>query len=104
MNTDKAIQLVQRLKTLINSNNVYYQQPESYKMNYPCIRLTRSSPSTDSADNKRYRQMRGYDLVVIDPRPDNPWIDLLQDEFMYIQHMRHYTADNLNHDYFRLYF
>jgi hypothetical protein len=104
MNTDRSQELNQKFRELIGSNNVYFQPPESFKMQYPCIRFKRSNPSSDQADNGIYRHRRGYDVIIIDPRPDSPWVDILLENFRYIQHLRSYTADNLNHDFFKIYY
>ncbi len=90
------------LEEMLGSRNVYYQPPASIKMSYPAIVYNKSSIDTRKANNKTYSKSNGYDVVVIDYRPDNPVIDKLL-ELPYCSFSRHYTSDNLNHDAFKLY-
>ena len=50
----QRLDLQTELEELLGSRNVYFQPPESLRMNYPCIRYTRSSGETTFADNKPY--------------------------------------------------
>ena len=97
------LELQSKLEELLGYKHVYYQPPETIKMEYPAIKYSRSSINTKSADDKIYSKMKRYEIIVIDRKPDNPIIDKLL-ELQYCSFDRHYSADNLNHDVLTLYF
>lgn len=97
------VDLHNELKSLLGSNNVYYQAPESVKMEYPAIRYKRSDVDTKSANDKPYIHKNKYEIIVIDRKPDNPVIDKLL-KLPMCTYDRSYTADNLNHDVLTLYY
>lgn len=88
---------------LLGSRNVYYQPPESVKLNYPCIVYERSGIRTESANNKAYLKHNRYTVTYIDEDPDSEIPDKLL-ELGYCKLDTHFEADNLNHDVFTLYF
>ena len=96
-------ELQAELEKLLNSRNVYYQPPESVKMEYPAIRYTKSDIDIKHANNKLYMHKNKYELTVIDRKPDNPVIDAILSLPM-CTYDRHYTADNLHHDVLILYY
>ena len=97
------IQLQSLLETLLESRNVYFQPPPSVKMKYPCIVYSLSDIDTKFADNNPYSNSRRYQLTAIDPNPDSTIPDKLALLPMCIFD-RSYTADNLNHYVFNIYF
>ena len=50
------IELQDELENLLGSKNVYYQPPESVKMEYPAIVYRRSNINNNFADDLVYRQ------------------------------------------------
>lgn len=100
---DSRLKLQTLLENYLGSKNVYYQPPESLKMEYPCIRYSKSRPDVKHADNVKYLNKDRYELIVIDRRPDNKVIkDLLT--MSYSSFDRHYVSNNLHHDVINLYF
>lgn len=95
--------LHEELKRLLGSNHVYYQAPESVKMEYPAIRYSKSDVDTKHANDRPYIHKKKYEITVIDRKPDNAVIDKILELPMCI-YDRHYTADNLNHDVMTLYY
>jgi hypothetical protein len=91
------------LAAALGSNNVYFQPPPDDKMIYPCIVYERSDVSTRFADNVPYQHDKRYKVTVIDRDPDSLVPDVIS-QFRRCSFNRHYTADNLNHDVFDLYF
>lgn len=89
------------LETLVD--NVYFQPPESLKLSYPCIVYSRSDMDTKFADDIPYAHSKQYQLIVIDKDPDSniPGKVALLPMCTFD---RHYTANNLNHDIFDLYY
>jgi hypothetical protein len=91
------------LISLLGSTNVYFQPPASLQMKYPCIVYKRDSESTKFADDRPYNRMRRYLVTVIDTNPDSV-IHEKVGELPLSSYDRFYTADNLNHDVYRLFF
>lgn len=99
----RRLELQTKLEELLGSRNVYYQPPESLKMEYPCIRYFRSKPDVKHANNIKYINKGCYEIIVIDKRPDNEVINKIL-ELPYSSYDRHYASDNLNHDVIILYY
>lgn len=84
--------------------NVYFQPPESVKLNYPCIVYKKRPASILRADNKPYKYMQGYDVTTITFDPDS---DLSKRVICYFEHCRpdrNFVNDNLYHDALVLYY
>jgi len=91
------------LKSILGSDQVYFQKPPSVRMVYPAIVYERSNARTDFADNRPYRYMKQYQVTVIDVDPDSPFPDKVA-ELPRCVFYRQFPADGLNHDVFTLYF
>ena len=99
----RRIELQALLEAIIESRNVYFQPPATLKMNYDCIRYERQKIDSVYADNNPYQLYDRYQLTVIYRDPDSELprkIALLP----MCSHERHYTADNLHHDIFNIYY
>lgn len=97
------LELQSKLEELLGSRNVYYQAPESVKMEYPAIRYSRSDIDVDHADNSAYLKNKRYELIVISKKPDEPVIEKLL-ELPYCSFGTSYKSDNLYHDTLVLYY
>lgn len=97
------LQLQRELEELLGSKNVYYQPPESIKMQYPAIVYSRSDIENTFANNAVYKQSYFYELTVIDDDPDSEIVAAIS-KLPTCRFNRHYTADNLNHDVFTLFY
>lgn len=82
---------------------VYFQPPESVKLEYPCIVYSRNSRDTKFADDSPYINKIRYQVKVIDKNPDSIIPEKVANMPM-CTFDRHYTANNLNHDVYNLYF
>lgn len=91
------------LEELLGSKNVYYQPPETTKMQYDAIRYSKKNIRTTYANGSKYSMRDCYELIVIAKRPDNPVIKKLL-ALPYCSYDRHYVADNLNHDVLTIYY
>lgn len=98
------LDLHEQLVNILGSRNVYFQPPASTKLNYPCIIYERSTGDTIYADNYPYRVTFRYTLTYITKDPEDSMVEKLAKAFQSIRMDRHFTADNLNHDTFELYF
>lgn len=97
------LELHEVLCNIIGSRNVYYQPPESIKMNYPAIVYSRNDISNKYCDGIPYMQSVSYQVTVIDKDPDSTIVSDIA-KLPYCRFNRHFTSDNLNHDVFTLYY
>ena len=91
------------LENILGSRNVYYQPPEAVKMQYPAIVYFRNSIENNHANDSVYNQNVSYEIIVIYKDPDSE-IPLAVSQLPLCKFNRRYTADNLYHDVFTLYF
>ena len=97
------LELQNKLEELLGCKHVYYQAPESVKMEYPAIRYSRSRIDLNRADDTAYLKHKRYELVVISRKPDEPVIEQLLG-LPYCSFGTSYKVDNLYHDTLVLYF
>lgn len=100
----RRLQLHEELCTILGTRKVYFQPPASVKLEYDCIIYSISTRNDLIADNRRYRDLVRYEVMVVYRDPDSDIPDRLLDHFSRISHERHYTVDNLHHDIFTLYY
>ena len=98
------LELHEELCTLLGSRNVYFQPPESVKMSYDAIRYELSGKDLKRANNRVYRKTNEYSGVVITKNPDTTLPDAIIEHFGMCSFGRPYTADNLYHYPFTLYY
>lgn len=91
------------LETLLGSNNVYFQPPASKEMAYPCIVYNRTKANIKRADGIPYGYDIGYTLTLISKNPDDPTFSKLIN-LPKCSFDRHFTAEQLNHDIFTIFF
>ena len=91
------------LQELLGSSNVYYQPPESIKMQYDAIRYSKKTIDSKYANDRKYSMIDCYEIIVISRLPDNPVIKKLL-SLPYCSYDRHYIADNLHHDVLTIYY
>lgn len=87
----------------LGSRNVYFQPPESIKMQYPAIVYSRDDIDNNFANNSVYMQSLAYSVIVVDSDPDSEAVDRVS-KLPRCQYDRHYKSDNLNHDVFTIYY
>lgn len=97
------LELQTKLEELFENGNVYYQPPESVKIEYPAIIYSKADIDKKHADNSAYLLTKQYEIIVVDKKPDNPVIDKLLALPM-CSYNRTYKSDNLNHDVLTLYY
>lgn len=93
------------LETLIGSENVYFQPPGSGDPNmmYPAIIYNLNDIKNDHANNDVYNQIVAYKLTVIDEDPDSVIVEKVS-KLKMCSFVTKYTADELNHTVFKLFF
>lgn len=101
MNSRKKLQA--KLESLMDGHKVYFQPPETVKLTYPCIIFSLSSRKTIHADNSPYGFGNRYSVTIIDQNPDSVFADKVA-MLPTARFNRSYTADNLHHTVYTLYF
>lgn len=97
------LELHELLCDVLGSRNVYYQPPESIKMEYPAIVYSRNSIGNKFANDSIYKQLLAYAITVIDDDPDSEIVEKVS-KLPMCSFDRHFTSDNLNHDTFTIYY
>lgn len=91
------------LEETLGSTNVYYQAPAGVRMKYPAIIYDITTVHKDPADNRAYSTCIGYLVTLVTKKPDDPTFEKLVHLPM-SRFDRHYRADGLYHDVFKIYF
>lgn len=99
----QRLELHSILKEIMDGNKVYFQPPESLKMEYPCIVYNRDNRNTIFANNKPYKHTQKYQVTVIDRDPDSKFPDKVA-ELPLCRETRTYITNNLNHSVFTIFF
>lgn len=99
----RRLELQKILVEILGSNEVYFQPPPTVQMKYPCIVYRRDYVMTRYANDHPYSHRKRYQVTVIDRDSDSEIPDKVG-ELPLSAHERFYTADNLNHDVFKLFF
>ena len=98
------LELHEEFCNILGSRNVYFQPPASIKLNYPCIVYSISNVNKQNANDKMYKSMNEYKVVVIDSDPDSEIPSKIIAHFPMCRFDRAYTSDNLNHSALSLYY
>lgn len=88
---------------ILGGKAVYFQPPSSVMMHYPCIRYSLDDINVRYADNLPYTLYDRYSAIVIDPDPDSKVRDEVA-KLPLCSFDRSYTANNLNHYVFTIYY
>lgn len=97
------VELDRILRTTLGTTNVYFDPPESFKLQFPCIVYSLSGNNEWKADNITYIRTKRYRMIYITKDADDPMVDTLEDlEFCHL--INPYTADGVFHYAFDIYF
>jgi hypothetical protein len=88
---------------ILESENVYFQPPESIRLVYPCVIYERENILPFFSGDRPYLLKNRYLVTVIDRNPDSEIPDKIA-ALPLCAHNRFFIADNLNHHVFRLFF
>ena len=99
----QRLELQELLVGILGSDHVYFQPPATVQMEYPCIVYRRDWELFNHADDIPYKRRKRYMVTVIDRDPDSVIPDKIGDLPLCVFD-RFYTADNLNHDVYKLFF
>lgn len=91
------------LVEILGSDRVYFQPPTNAQIEYPCIIYKRNSIDPRWANGKPYNLEYSYSVTVIDRDPDSEIPGKIA-ALPKCNFDRFFTADNLNHNVFTLFF
>lgn len=97
------VELQTLLEATLGSRNVYFQPPESLKINYPAIVYNIDDRPTYFADDNPYIVRKRYKVIVIDKNPDS----IIPDKVGSLKACKFtttYVKDNLHHNVYNLFF
>lgn len=97
------LELQNKLEEILGCRHVYFQPPESQKMEYPAIRYSLKDIRSTYANDTVYSFEKSYELIVINRLQNDTLIDKLL-QLPYCTYERQYKTDNLYHDVLNLYF
>lgn len=87
----------------LGSRYVYFQPPASVVMKYPCLVYSRDNANAKHASDALYDYTTRYQVTVIDKDPDSAILEKII-RLPLCAFDRHFTADNLNHDIYNLFY
>lgn len=97
------LELQELLENVLGSRNVFFQPPESIRMDYPAIVYSLNRITGNHADNIVYLKRKEYELTIIDWDPESEIIEKVL-KLPFCKFDRSYKADDLNHFVFTLYY
>lgn len=92
-----------KLKELMGNDHVYFQPPETLKLQFPCIIYQLDTGDTQFSDDMPYYFTRRYQLTLVTKDPDSELIDKIATSLPSIRLDRFFTAENMNHYIYKLY-
>ena len=101
---ERRLQLQSKLEEVIGSRNVYFQPPETMRLEYPCIVYFKNALPVNYANNKIYKKKQAYTLTYVDKNPDSEMPNTILRAFSFIRTDSYYRSEGLNHTKFTLYF
>ncbi len=84
-------------------DHVYFQPPSNIELVYPCIIYKRDFADTKFADDRPYDHTLRYMVTVIDRDPDSTIPGKVAELPMSLFN-RYYSADELHHDVYNVFF
>lgn len=85
------------LRQILGNNHVYYQPPETIKIEYDAIIYSLKDVDGLYADNRLYHMTRHYQLNFISQSPDNTVVERLMED-LNATFVRRYTQNGLYYD------
>lgn len=96
--------LQNELESVLGNKNVYFQPPESIKLQYPAIVYEVSAPDIKRADNRIYSYTNKFNLKYIRKNGNDDVPRKILETFSLCSENDTYIYDNLYHTIFGLYY
>ena len=104
MTERKRLEFHEQLCTMLGSRNVYFQPPATIKLHYPCIVYSAGEDPVRYADNNHYLKADCYEVQIIAKDPTFELFETFTSKWQYAREKPPFTADNLNHHNYTVYF
>lgn len=101
--TDKRLKLDKVLRDTLGSAHVYFQPPESVRMEYPCIVYNLAKIPAQFADDKAYLLNPKYVIRYVTHKPDDEMRFTLVN-VLGVPMIQAYAKDGLYHYIYELYY
>ena len=98
----KRLELHEKFCSKLGTRNVYFQPPEGFKMQYPCIVYSFEGESRRAANNGKYLSFDRYSATIIDRNPASEIPEKI-DELLFSGLSQIFKSDNLYHYVFTIY-
>jgi hypothetical protein len=98
------LELHEELCDLLGSRHVYFQPPESLKLEYPCFVYSRNADFVHRANNQPYLYEHNYQLMYITDDPETEMPIRVLRRFQKCRSGGPFVSDNLNHFPFDIYY
>lgn len=98
------LKLHSRLSDILETTNLYYQQPENFKLKYPCAIYNKEPGNVKKASNKLYGYIQKYSITYISPVDRDDLMFEMLSYFDYCSLENVFVNDNLYHYIFTLYY
>ena len=100
---DRRTELSDILNSIDGVKKAYFQPPQSVSLVYPCILYRLRAIESEHANDLPYTNRDCYQITIIDRNPDSKIRQWFMNQPL-CRFDRFYTADNLNHWVFVLYY
>lgn len=98
------LQLHNQLSEILETSNLYYQQPENFRLKYPCVIYNQEPGNIKRAGNTLYGYIKKYSVTFISNIENDNVIPKMLVSFELCTVERTFVSDNLYHYIFTLYY
>lgn len=91
------------LESIVGEDRVYFQPPETRRMEYPCIVYFLNNRVPTYANDNPYCINKSYQITYISKNPDDNVPEVLS-KLPKTRFNRRYIADKLYHDVFTIFY
>lgn len=95
------IDLDNKLRELLGTDQVYFQPPATLRVRYPAIIYSFDNNQEVFADDSKYLKHKRYSITLIDKDPESPIADNL-DLLPFCKLSNVFVTDNLYHWVYRI--
>jgi hypothetical protein len=97
------LELQSLLKTILGNDNVYFQPPANFQMQYPCIVYQRDSAVNQYADNGPFHHTKRYQVTIMTTDPDSEIPDKVA-ALPLCEFSQYFVTENIHHDVYDIFF
>lgn len=99
----KRVDIQEKFKFLLGSNNVYYQPPANLKMKYPAIVYSLDGLDVKHFDNTRLINKNCFSVTHIYRNESENLVETMLKNFEYISFDNRSIVDGIYNDHFTIY-